>query len=429
MKARQVLYFVALGAILLGGCRAKRQDVTVFVSGDTAGWITPCGCTSNQSGGLARRATLISQSQQASPTLVVDVGGAVIGESPYDLVKLRAILNGQMKMNLDAFNLGGPESQFSPDQIRELQTELDIPFVSANLRDNNDKPIAPALRLVDRGGKTIAVAGVIDPELAGESVKAIDPYRSIYEAIRDVDADHIIVLAYMDTAKLKELALKLPNVDAVLGGPTGQVLPPAMVGRVLVSSSTNKGKFILKMKLPNEGVVEAKIVEVTHDIKEAESQKQNLRDFYAELGRADFSPTQTQFVSTRLMSTNQPKIIGSKSCVECHQQDDSVWHDSGHAHAWHSLETTGAQVDPSCQRCHTTGYGLTGGFETIAKSMTMASVGCENCHGPSAKHAADPSIRTPFVASEQCITCHDHENSPEFEYESYWDEIIHGNDE
>src|SRR5438105_2896094 len=35
--------------------------VTLVVSGDTAGWILPCGCTSNQSGGLARRGTFIAQ--------------------------------------------------------------------------------------------------------------------------------------------------------------------------------------------------------------------------------------------------------------------------------------------------------------------------------------------------------------------------------
>ena len=94
--------------------------------------------------------------------------------------------------------------------------------------------------------------------------------------------------------------------------------------------------------------------------------------------------------------------------------------------SWHSLQTTGAQVDPACQRCHTTGYGLSGGFETIATSQSLVSVGCENCHGPSQQHAAEPTIRTPYVAKEQCISCHDHENSPEFEYDTYWDEIIHG---
>ncbi len=390
------------------------------------GWITPCGCTSNQSGGLSRRATLIRQARATDPVLVVDVGGAVSGNSPYDLVKLGAILAGQMMMDLDAFNLGGPETQFTVDQLRELRSDLNVPFVSANLRDRDDKPIAPAVRMLQRGGQSIAITGVVDPELVGNDLRALDPYRSVYDAIRQLQADRIIVLAYLQEPELKALAKKLPDVDAVLGGPTGQVVPPSTIGHVLVGSSTNKGKFLLQMRLPVAGNVAAEIVEVSADIEESLAQQDNLRAFYAELAEADFSPPETQFVSTRLVGAASQKIAGSASCVRCHQGDDAVWHDSAHAHAWHSLQTTGAEVDPSCQRCHTTGYGLIGGFETIAASQSLFSVGCENCHGPSHQHAADPTIRTPFVAQEQCLSCHDHENSPNFEYASYWSEIIHG---
>ena len=132
--------------LLAAGCH-QQQAVTVLVSGDTAGWITPCGCTSNQSGGLARRATLIGTAREAGPVMAVDVGGAVVGNSPYDYVKLRAILAGQMKMDLDAFNIGGPETQFTAAQLRELSDDLNVPFLSANLRDGDDKPIAPAVRI------------------------------------------------------------------------------------------------------------------------------------------------------------------------------------------------------------------------------------------------------------------------------------------
>jgi hypothetical protein len=38
----------------------------------------------------------------------------------------------------------------------------------------------------------------------------------------------------------------------------------------------------------------------------------------------------------------------------------------------------------------------------------------------------DPKHRTPFKASDQCTQCHDHENSPKFEFNSYWARIKHG---
>jgi len=102
------------------------------------------------------------------------------------------------------------------------------------------------------------------------------------------------------------------------------------------------------------------------------------------------------------------------------------WEASGHAHAWQTLVPRGFHVDPYCLQCHTTGYGFPGGFESVRRSATMFGVGCENCHGPSTAHAKDPKIRTPFVAADQCIRCHDHENSPNFEYADHWLRIRHG---
>ncbi|MEL6110560.1 MAG: multiheme c-type cytochrome, partial [Planctomycetota bacterium] len=85
-----------------------------------------------------------------------------------------------------------------------------------------------------------------------------------------------------------------------------------------------------------------------------------------------------------------------------------------------------AQVDPACQRCHTTGYGRDGGFFSHRDSTGLVNVGCENCHGPSSRHVARPTVKTPYEARAQCIQCHDHENSPSFEYDAFWKKITHG---
>ena len=47
---------VVLCAALVGCRPGGATPLAVVVSGDTSGWIAPCGCVSNQSGGLARRA-------------------------------------------------------------------------------------------------------------------------------------------------------------------------------------------------------------------------------------------------------------------------------------------------------------------------------------------------------------------------------------
>jgi hypothetical protein len=63
---------------------------------------------------------------------------------------------------------------------------------------------------------------------------------------------------------------------------------------------------------------------------------------------------------------------------------------------------------------------------SAARSAERTSVGCESCHGPSQGHVAEPKTPTTFAARDQCLRCHDRENSPEFAFDSYWKQIKHG---
>src|SRR4051812_45742211 len=104
-----VLMVVTVGA---GAWRVRTTRVrpgALVISGDTAGWITPCGCTSNQSGGLLRRGTFVTDLRRQMETILVDVGGAPGGDSDYHKVKFEAVLRGELLMGLAAHNLGGPE--------------------------------------------------------------------------------------------------------------------------------------------------------------------------------------------------------------------------------------------------------------------------------------------------------------------------------
>src|ERR1700678_210001 len=61
--------------------------LSLIVSGDTAGWIMPCGCTANQSGGLPRRGTFVNRARADHAVVLADAGGAPGGTSPYDRLK------------------------------------------------------------------------------------------------------------------------------------------------------------------------------------------------------------------------------------------------------------------------------------------------------------------------------------------------------
>jgi hypothetical protein len=164
--------------------------------------------------------------------------------------------------------------------------------------------------------------------------------------------------------------------------------------------------------------------EVTSNLAEDAAQSANLKQYYTALAKRDFTVTEAGLVFD--IDANHHRIAGSEACAKCHAEDDHAWHASRHSHAWDVLVAKAAHVDPFCQQCHTTGYGHEGGFVNVAKTPQLVHVGCENCHGPADLHVADPKTKTPFLARERCIDCHDHENSPKFVYEEYWPKIEHG---
>lgn len=406
--------------------------VSVVISGDTAGWIVPCGCASNQSGGLPRLGSLIRQIEQDRHVVLLDVGGSPGGESPYDREKFIAIVKGKQKMGLAAHNLGAAELKLGLDDLRSIQKQLDAPFLSANLRSATGELLFPASKIVEAEGKRLLVVGVISPEYASSGVHIASPADAVLSVVGEFRDrfDHLIVLAYLPEAELRQLASELPEADVVAGGPTGQSIAPERVGPVLMTAVTNKGKFAAHLQLTEKSGSApwtGEILEVDASYEDDPEQMQNLKDFYALLEVRDFKASETGFVPTQPIDPPEGfQIAGSNSCLECHSGDHHIWSESGHSHAWATLVTDGSHVNSDCQRCHTTGFGLPGGFVSAGTGLERVNVGCESCHGPSQGHVADSTIKTAFVARDLCTRCHDRENSPEFEYASYWERIRHG---
>jgi hypothetical protein len=326
--------------------------------------------------------------------------------------------------------------------LRELPAELRGVFVSANVRDREQKTIAPAAKVATIDGQRLALVGVVGEEFATADVEILPPRQAVLDALAAISGkfDRAVVLAYVNEQQLDELAQALPEVDLIVGGPTGQSVQPHKAGAVTVTAVTNKGKFVAALDVPRVGTNEwkASILEVTDKYSDHSRQKENLTSFYKQLADRQLRPAETSFVDP--LPAGAPadfRIDGSQSCLECHKSDcrDSRhkntaaqdWMTSKHAHAWETLEEKGAHVDAYCQQCHTTGYGLPGGFETFAATPKLVSVGCESCHGPSAAHAKAPKQRpTAFhgQAKSHCAKCHDRENSPGFEYERYWEALV-----
>jgi hypothetical protein len=427
---------------LLAGCDrraaapppAAARPLYLVASGDTAGWITPCGCTSNQSGGLLRRGTYLRDLGSKGEVVYVDAGGAPGGTSEYQQVKFEAILAGEKQMRVAAHNLGRGELALGPAYLREMGKRSGVPFVSANAADAGGNALAAPFVLVERGGRTLAVVGVTSPRFATDAVRVGDPRQAVLSTIAPLKGRYqsLIVLAYLPDDEFQALAASLPEADVILGGPTGQAIAPRRVGPTLLAAATNKGKFLVQLESPPaaEGSSgwSGTVVELDKSYADDPGQLANLQTYLATLERRDFTAAQSGCAPP--LPPGAPadyRIAGSASCVTCHKADHDTWVHSKHAHAWQTLVEKKFHVDPYCMQCHTTGFGLPGGFVSRTRSAAdLGGVGCENCHGPSQAHVTNPKTRTTFAAADQCVRCHDHENSPTFAYAAYWPRIRHG---
>ncbi len=364
--------------------------------------------------------------------VLLDAGGSPGGKSAYDRTKFAAILRGETAMSIAAHNVGAAEAALGASELERLMHDTAAPFVTTNLQPAGGPTQLPPLRWLEVGGRRLVVLGVLSPSLCPPGWKAIDPRTAVINALAPLRGgyDVPIVLAYLTTAELEAFAAAMPEVDFVIGGPTRQTIAPRRIGPTWLAAATNKGKFLVQFRSMPEDNREwkASVVEMSASFADDPTQKANVEGFEHELARRDFAPADTSFAPA--LKADRPadyKVVGVESCRACHADACRTWDQNGHARAWQTLVDHHRQFDSFCQQCHTTGYGLPGGFETVAKSAPRVAVGCESCHGPGAAHAANPEKKTAFAARDQCLTCHDHENSPKFDFAAYWERIRHGN--
>lgn len=137
-------------------------------------------------------------------------------------------------------------------------------------------------------------------------------------------------------------------------------------------------------------------------------------------------------------------ISGAK-CKACHKiakggEVWQVWEASDHATAFESLNAEkGETEDPSCLKCHATGYG-DGGYEPGQTEVDFTGVQCEACHGAAADykmtHTKAETREAAYAEQglvkpdeETCLKCHNEENpnQPEepWEYGAMWEKIKH----
>ncbi|MCC7473992.1 MAG: hypothetical protein IT425_01240 [Pirellulales bacterium] len=475
-KHKKVDPIEANGAIFEGW---PKPDVAVVFTGELDGYLEPCGCAGleNQLGGLKRRATFLKQLRgKGWPVVALDAGGQEKDSGIQAGHKLEFAYGALMKLGYDAVGFGENDLKLDPLQVAINLDGATNPLVSANVGLGDfESGLSKRYKVIERGGVRIGITTVLGQKEVAQmqhaaDLKLLGPHEAILEVLpklSEAKCDHMILLVNAMPEEAKELANRHQEFDWVLAT-RGTEVPPkepaTMEGRdAHLIEVGHKGMYAVVVGFYKNGAPSFRYQRVPLDHRfadDAEIYKMQVeyQNNLKSMGWDGLGLKPTAHPSGR-------KFAGSKVCGDCHTKAAAAFEKTPHAHATETLlkyANPPRLHDPECVSCHATGwepqknFPFESGFVSMEKTPELAGNGCENCHGPAAKHAAaengelelsEPEVeqlraalRLNILPNEgnkdgqvfdqgkvvnMCQQCHDIDNSPEFDFQKYWPKVKH----
>ncbi len=457
MKPRAFLVFLALlvAVSVWVGCRKQSAEpaaaspsprsLTVFYSCDTRGHIDPCGCSTGMAGGIARRKTFLD-SRPRGPHLLVDAGDVTAGARAWEILELEYLLKGYEQMGYHAVNAGHREASLGKEGLRKLSARFGN-LVSANLVDETGNLLLAPYRVVSLAdGSKAGILGILDDRIApselGRGLRILPPQDAIARFLPELkkQAGFILVLAFADEERMKEIAERFFELNLIVGGKVLQPsATPLVVNKSVITCMTDKGKAMGRLVLAADSNGRwshtNEIVMLKEEFKDDPAMAKLIAEYKAKLKELDFLPEHkddeeglTLITAERSKSAN--KYVGAENCRNCHPGAYRIWEQSKHAHAFHTLEEKGYDTNPRCLECHTVGYRASDGYLNVKLTPTLKNVSCESCHGRGDFHVKffskqNTDLKNVGFKKVNCVGCHNPDNSVNFETNSYWAKIKH----
>lgn len=431
-----IISYIGLGPLV--GCSERQQTLTLLFSNNAAGEIRACGCAAQDYGGLGRRATFLERSRRDGNNFLLLESGDFFGpDVNYAEEKARLTLHAMSFMGYHGIVLGEKDLGFGLDYVVERVDALKLPVLVANLYDaETDELIFASTRTVKLdGGLKVGLIGVMGDRLKlpegadADRIRFEDPRTAIEREIPTLEdeVDLIVVLAHMQTGNARRLAEAIPDIDIVTAGHEGRAMRRIRkFGNAYVLQSSSRGRFMGRADAligPDKNIVDlvAEIHPLTNDYEDHTS---ILKLFEAyDMGVAATERGRIQ-AADRRAKTETPYATAD-ACQTCHPDVYQQWQGTRHAHAFDILTSQNREFDRDCTPCHTTGFYDLGGFLSTVETPDLVHVQCESCHGNGQEHAKKPTVKTPGNVRQVCLTCHTTDQTPDFEFSTFWNRIRH----
>ena len=457
--------------------------LAIIATGEQRGYLEPCGCTGGQLGGMTRRAGLFHQLESRGWTVRgIDLGSSVRRLGDQARIKFETTLEAMRQMRYVSLGLGTEEIRLRADYLLSQHLtdgDVSLDFVSANLVFFGTRELGTPIsyRVMEAEGLRVGITSVLGRTLRDEvfadgnssgDIEWEDPGQSLQQVLRQMQEDGVdfpILLSQATVEESRELARQFPAFRVIVtaqGFGEGEVASET-IGPVQLLQVGAKGRTAGVIGIYPEDQqqpIRFELVELSGDRFGDDSQMLALLQAYQRRLR-------DEGLTGDKLTVGHPSgasFVGVQKCGECHTQALKVWESTAHAHALESLDPSSGRPgserlhgilrdrDPECISCHVTGWDpinsirYRSGFmhADLAESSDqqvlqelLAGSQCENCHGPGSRHvelieqgnvtAAASEVRVTMEEARErtCVRCHDGDNSPEFDFDSWWEQVAH----
>jgi hypothetical protein len=463
-----------------------KPALALVLTGEQHGYFEPCGCSELQSGGVYRRADLVEKMEERGWDVAsLDLGGLSRRTDRHSQIKFEELLGSLKDMHYKVVGLGPEELAFGTLYLLSQFVEdpgnpdANLAFLSANVGffGAPGQPGGPkASRVFEVGGVKIGVTSILGTKYGETSVivkndsnmTIEDPVAVLPKAIESLKAagaDLLVLLSHASLEETRKIAGKFNDFDIILsaGGPEDPDPEPMTAGKAMLLNVGRKGKYVGVLGYYPENSTERFRFELVDLDKERfgdnPTMVEHMKNFQARIKAEQVAGNHHD--NRGIPHPSGAQFVGAEKCGECHTKAYEHWLETPHARAFESLSGPRKGhadhgitriFDPECLSCHVTGWNpqeyfrYDSGFinKVFANSQPQREMAeklrgnqCENCHGPGSRHIqlieadeteeAAKQVRVTLQEAKEsmCFECHDHDNSPHFKFDSYWEPIAH----
>jgi hypothetical protein len=414
-----IAVIVLLCALLSLQFLRGESEIALFVTGNTEGYLIPCGCRTSPAGGLSRRITIMNEIKAENPSrrvipvelpnIFMDRGPAkeIINRTLGDfltrndyLVSIGARdldLSGKLKEYVKGSCYLSGVDGFKSETVIELGGYKYLPFGK-------------------KGRLHLLFLSELD---AGKGFKP--PLTLFREKIKEAPQDSYIILGNISPVSVQDMVKEKADLLAVVATWGNSVTSmPQKADKTWAIFQGDKGRRYTLLEIgyfDGRWEVWPRTEYIDKNLAPDAGEETLVRKTLEEADKIN----SLELEKTKVVPAKGEAFSGSGSCKKCHEKEYEIWLKTTHSSATKVLEIDNQQNNPSCLVCHSTGFGK-GGYP--GDKADFNGIGCESCHGAGEGH---PPRRMTAAGknSRNCGICHTKRDSPNFSEEVYIQLIDH----